>query len=75
MSGVLGCSTAPLLLGAGETAKGAGLYMCKYMVKDAYELAASLSVLADAREHIDKYKSVADDASTSERESKKYSEF
>ena len=54
LSGCVGCNTAPLLLGAGDTAKGACMYMVKYMVKDAYALAASLSVLADARQHIEK---------------------
>ena len=64
---LLNCNTAPLLLGAGQSAKGAGLYMCKYMVKDAYALAASLSVLADARKHISAYPSAAEDAGTAGR--------
>ena len=34
MTRLLNCNTAPLLLGAGQSAKGAGLYMCKYMIKD-----------------------------------------
>ncbi|CAK0867394.1 unnamed protein product [Prorocentrum cordatum] len=72
LSGCLGCNTAPLLLGAGESAQAAGMYMCKYMVKDAYELAASLSVLADARDHIDRYPSSAVDADTSDRAAKHF---
>ena len=43
------------------------MYMVKYMVKDAYALAASLSVLADARRHIEEYPSYADDARTAAR--------
>ena len=39
----------PELLGAGAEAKAAGMYMCKYMVKEAYELSSSLSVLIAAR--------------------------
>ena len=42
------------------------------MVKDAYELAASLSVLADAREHTHKYQSLADDAGSDERGAKHF---
>ena len=61
---LLNCNTAPLLLGAGQSAKGAGLYMCKYMVKDAYALQASLSVLLDARQHIKDYPTQAEDASS-----------
>eukprot|EP00959_Pyramimonas_sp_CCMP1952_P449962 9421323-Pyramimonas_sp.AAC.1 len=49
---LVNCNTAPLPLGAGQSAKGAGLYMCKYMVKDSFALQASLSVLIDARQHI-----------------------
>ena len=67
LSGSVMSNTAPLLLGAGDTAKGAAMYMVKYMVKDAYALAASLSVLADARRHIDQYPSNADDAHTAAR--------
>ena len=43
------------------------MYMVKYMVKDAYALAASLSVLADARRHIHKYPSNAEDTNTAAR--------
>ena len=60
LSGCVKSNTAPLMLGCGEGAKGSGLYMVKYLVKDAYALSASLSVLADAREHIDKYPSSID---------------
>ena len=67
MTRLLNCNTAPLLLGAGQSAKGAGLYMCKYMVKDAYALQASLSVLLDARQHIKDYPTQAEDAGTDTR--------
>ncbi|CAK0807187.1 unnamed protein product [Prorocentrum cordatum] len=72
LSGSLGSNTAPLLLGAGDSAKAAGMYMCKYMVKDACELAASLSVLADARDHIDRYSSSAIDGDTGDRAAKHF---
>ena len=43
------------------------MYMLKYMVKDAYALAASVSVLADARKHIQAYPSSAEDTHTAAR--------
>ena len=52
---LVNCNTAPLMLGASQSGKGAGLYMVKYMVKKASALQASLSVLLDARKHIDAY--------------------
>ena len=51
---------------------GAGLYMCKHMVKDAYKHAASPTVLADAREHINEYPSAASDASNGDRAAKHF---
>ena len=72
LSASLGCNTAPLMLGGGETAKVAGLYMCKYLVKDAYELTACLSVLVDAREHIDQYPSTAQEDTRDDRTSKHF---
>jgi len=64
---LLNCNSAPLLLGAGQSAKGAGLYMCKYMVKEAYALSASLSILLDARQNIEAYPTLADDAGAARR--------
>ena len=46
--------------------------MCKYMVKEAYALAASLSVLLDARKHIEAYPSKADDSGATGRTSKHF---
>ena len=67
LSGCVGSNTAPLLLGAGDTAKGASMYMVKYLVKGAYALATSLSVLADARRHIKEHPSITEGASTAAR--------
>ena len=64
---LLNCNSAPLPLGAGQAAKAAGLYMCKYMIKEAYALAASLSVLLDARKHIEAYPTQAADAGSNQR--------
>ena len=46
--------------------------MCKYMIKEAYALAASLSVLLDARQHIEKYPSKASDSGANDRTSKHF---
>ena len=72
MTGLVRSNTAPLLLGAGHSAKAAGMYMTKYMVKEAYELAASLTVMIDARRHIDKYPSIADDSGEATRTTKHF---
>jgi len=56
LSGCVGSNTAPLLLGAGDTAKGATMYTVKYHRE-----------LADARRHIQHYPSVAEDAGTAAR--------
>ena len=72
LTGLLRCNTAPILLGAGQSGKGAGMYMVKYMIKEAYELAGSLSVLADARKHIDQYPSAASDSGSAPRQGKHF---
>ena len=58
---LLHCNTAPYLLGAREASKGACFYLVKYMTKDSVALNTSLSLLVDAKKHIDKYESTADD--------------
>ena len=72
LSGCSHCNTALLLLGAGDTAKCASMYMVEYMTKDSYEPAASLSVLADARKNIDKYPSTAEDTGGKLRSTKHF---
>eukprot|EP00966_Prymnesium_polylepis_P337310 7391987-Prymnesium_polylepis.3 len=72
LTGLVRSNTAPLMLGAGQSGKAAGMYMCKYMVKEAYELASSLSILVDARKHIKDYGSVADDAGAPDRVAKHF---
>ena len=46
--------------------------MCKYLIKDAFEVTASLSVLLYARRHIAEYPSVAEDSGSSERTAKHF---
>ena len=62
LSAAVRCNTAPLVLGSDVCAKAALFYLVKYMTKDSAELNVSLSVLADARKHIDRYPSTAADA-------------
>lgn len=72
LSGCLGCNTAPYLLGASEGAKAAMFYMIKYVTKDSVELRSCLSLLVDAKRHIDRYPSVAEDRDTPDRTTKHF---
>ena len=50
------CSnTAPYHLGAGKTALGAMFYLVKYLGKEAGSPNTALSILIDARDHINEY--------------------
>ena len=60
------------MLGSGDYAKGAGMYMMKYFIKDAYTVFAALSVVHDAYHHIQEYPSRATDAGSSERTMKHF---
>ena len=61
---LLRCNTAPVLLGSRESSRGACFYLVKYLTKDSVALTNSLSLLADAKQHIEKYGSTAKDAGT-----------
>ena len=62
------CSnTAPYHLGAGKTALGAMFYLVKYLGKEAGSPNTALSILIDARDHIDKYGSKGPDANSPQR--------
>ena len=60
-------TAAAYFLGMPEQARGALFYLVKYLTKDKTELSASLVVLLDARKHVDRYPSVADDTGTARR--------
>ena len=64
LSVLLGCNNNPVHLGADVAAKAAMFYLVKYVTKDSTELNTALSVLADANQHVDKWKSTAEDADT-----------
>jgi len=55
-----GSNTAPYFLGTVEQSRAAMFYIVKYVTKDKTPLAACLPVLMDAKRHIDKYPSVAE---------------
>ena len=67
LTAVLRCNTAPYLLGARESSRAAMFYLVKYMTKDSVKLSASLSTLIDAKEHIEKWVSTAEDSGESLR--------
>jgi hypothetical protein len=60
-------NTAPYFLGTAEQARAAVFYVIKYVTKDKVCLAGSMSVLLDARKHIEKYPSVAADTGSTIR--------
>eukprot|EP00952_Eustigmatos_sp_NYUAD-ZCMA_P010182 41910-Eustigmatos_ZCMA.PRE.1 len=52
-TGLLRCSTSAEFLGAGESARAALFYLVKYMIKDAVEPSACLSIIRQVRQDID----------------------
>ena len=60
-------NTAPYHLGAGKTALAALFYLVKYFKKEAGSLNKALSILIDARDHIDEYGSKGPDANSPQR--------
>lgn len=67
-------NSAPMLLGAEASARAAMFYLAKYITKDSTSMQASVAVLADARKHIDKWPSVADDSGTIQRTAKHFAQ-
>ena len=72
LTGLTKSNTAPIMLGGGNAAKGAGLYMVKYMIKEAYQVSQALSVLCDARKHVAAYPSIAEDSGAPDRTTKHF---
>ncbi len=64
---VMGGNTAMYMLGSAEQAKAAGYYMFKYMVKDPWEPAITLSCLYEATKSVAHRPSVAENAGTEVR--------
>ncbi|KAK3289325.1 hypothetical protein CYMTET_3224 [Cymbomonas tetramitiformis] len=64
---VSGGNTAMYMLGSAEQAKAAGYYMFKYMVKDPFEPAITLSCLYEATKSVAQRPSVAENAGTEVR--------
>jgi hypothetical protein len=66
----VGCNTAAYLLGGKEQSHGIMFYLSDYLSKDCAPLAECLTLLHEARKHIDKYPSTAKDTGTSLRTAK-----
>ena len=64
---VRGTNAPPLITGAGHAAKAIGSYVTDYMGKDDYKLDHSAKSFADVRNHVEKYRSLADDTGTAGR--------
>jgi hypothetical protein len=67
LTSILQCNTAPYVLGARESSRATSFYLVKYMTKDCVALHRSLSVLVDAKRHIDRWESTAADVGMPER--------
>jgi hypothetical protein len=63
----LNCNTAMYFLGCSEQARAALFYLVKYMTKDSVKVSASMAVLLDAKQHLDKYPSTAEDSGCPDR--------
>ena len=74
LSACTGSNAAVYVLGAGASAKNAGMYMAKYMTKDSVEISASATVLADAAKHNRKHISTADNNDDPERIAKYFAQ-
>jgi hypothetical protein len=55
ISGLMRCSSANYHIGCSEDAKCTYMYMCKYNVKESCALANAVSVLVNARRHVEAY--------------------
>mmetsp|Transcript_9110 Transcript_9110/g.21562 ORF Transcript_9110/g.21562 Transcript_9110/m.21562 type:complete len:818 (+) Transcript_9110:275-2728(+) len=61
---LFGCNNDPVHLGTSAAAKAAMFYLVKYITQDSVALNTALSILKDAKKHVDKWKSTAEDATT-----------
>ena len=68
----LGCNTAPMLMGSGLASRAMTHYLVKYVTKDAVDLSASMSVLADAMRHVEARPSTAADTGSVQRTAKHF---
>ena len=68
----LGCNTAAYVLGGTEQSKAALFYLVKYLTKDSVALTNSLSIIHDARKHVEKYPSTAKDTGTTIRKGQSF---
>ena len=62
-----GCNTNVPILGSVSQSKSSCFYLCGYLSKDAVPLGQSISIISEARKHVEKYTSTAEDSGTKER--------
>jgi hypothetical protein len=67
MIGTVPANEAAYPMGLGTAAKSIFCYCCSYITKHSAELSATLSLLYDAKMHVDAHQSVAADSGTVER--------
>jgi hypothetical protein len=72
MMGIVPANEAVYPMGIGAAAKSIFCYCCSYITKHTAQLAAVLSLMYDAKEHVDRHKSVASDSGTFERNSRHF---
>jgi hypothetical protein len=70
LTSVTGSNTAIYVLGSTEVAKAVLFYLVKYLTKTAVDSTISVAIVAAVVERNKKFKSVADDAETTERNAK-----
>ena len=72
MIGTVPANEAAYPMGLGTAAKSIFCYCCTYITKHSAQLAAVLSLMYDAKMHVDVHKSVAADSGTAERNSRHF---
>jgi hypothetical protein len=72
MIGTVPANEAAYSMGCGTASKSIFCYCCTYVTKHSANLAAVLSLMHDAKMHIDAHKSVAADSGTAERNSRHF---
>lgn len=67
LSACLGCNTNVSLLGSDMQAKAGSVYVIKYISKAIAPITQSVAIIRNARNKMDRYPSVAEDAETTKR--------
>ena len=62
-----GCNTNVPMLGSVTQSISTCFYLCGYLSKDLVPIEQSIPIFSEARKHIEKFKSTAEDSGTTER--------